>query len=471
MGRLIWIFSFLLSVFFLGCAAAPDLKQTDKRNTGQVFFYLSTLGKASSDISFTLIGMGLLNKEDKWVDVTLDAINIRSSEIKDQQINLGEFRLPADDYKKISFTVKEAYVHRGDARSSLALPNAVHEQASQGSVIFDVPFTIHSYESQTIFIDWDADKSIKENYIFSPGMTARPQGLELKNALAYVSNEGSDCVTIIETVNDFVVGAIAVGQRPQCIIVSASGDKAYVANAGSKTVSVIDTLSNRVLNTIDNLGYAPSDLAISWDSRFLFATNPKSDTVSVIDLDALFVIQRINVGRNPTSIVADNDRRELYVANSGSFSVSIISMDTHRVVGALAVSISPRYMTLCDEQLYVGGETTDEIEVVNIPDLVTRKIRAGFKPGWLSCGFSGRIYAINKDDDSIAFFHSGMGIVLQGVRVGRSPSSLAVDSVRKKLYVTNKDSGDISIIDLISEKVEKTISVGSMPYGIAIFTQ
>ena len=38
----------------------------------------------------------------------------------------------------------------------------------------------------------------------------------------------------------------------------------------------------------------------------------------------------------------------------------------------------------------------------------------------------------------------------------------------KKLYTTNGVSGDVSVIDIESLKVEKTIPVGRYPWGLAI---
>src|SRR3990172_4375863 len=67
---------------------------------------------------------------------------------------------------------------------------------------------------------------------------------------AYVSNQGSDNVSVINTASNTVAATIAVEVNPYFVAITPDGSKAYVSNQDSDTVSVIDTASNIVAATI-----------------------------------------------------------------------------------------------------------------------------------------------------------------------------------------------------------------------------
>ena len=50
---------------------------------------------------------------------------------------------------------------------------------------------------------------------------------------------------------------------------------AYITNQGDNTVSVIDTANNRVIRSID-VGDKPAGIAVSDDGSRIYVTNPKS---------------------------------------------------------------------------------------------------------------------------------------------------------------------------------------------------
>ena len=58
--------------------------------------------------------------------------------------------------------------------------------------------------------------------------------------------------------------------------------------------------------------------------------------------------------------------------------------------------------------------------------------------------------------------------VIKYLLVGKRVWQLDLANNETKLYTTNGVSGDVSIIDIDSLKVEKTIKVGRFPWGIAV---
>ena len=451
----------LAAVFIPACIFEPtsmDLQLADK---GQVFFYLSCPQKPTFDISFSISGMSLMNKEGGWIDVAVNK-RIHSAGLAQNQIKLQEFYLPAGKYERIKWTISEANLKKDGKTFSLATPQP------GGNHFFDMEFSVFSGESFALFADWNPEESVFDKYLFRPKMTLRKQGIEIKNILLYVTNSGSDCVTVIDRQQDRVVATIAVNRSPMGIVASPDGDKIYVANSGSNNISIIDTGLNRVINKIANFGYSPAELALSEDGLTLYATNPNSDNISVIDTLSNIVSGWIYVGNNPADIVVDQDRRKVYVANKASNSVSIVNVNTSAVEDTVTVGFNPTGVAIHHDKLYVTNTGSNSISVIDIPSYsVTKTISLSQRPMWLVSGLSSRIY-VSGADNEVSFIYPSMDMTTRNISVGDLPSQMAVDSLRRKLYVVNTMSEDISVIDLATKRLKTVIQVGRRPHGIAL---
>jgi len=71
--------------------------------------------------------------------------------------------------------------------------------------------------------------------------------------------------------------------------------------------------------------------------------------------------------------------------------------------------------------------------------------------------------------DGLDSFRNVTPPVMGTIAVGSSPRSLALDPEARKLYVVNRGSDSISVIDKTTKKEEQDIPVGKRPYGITFF--
>jgi YVTN family beta-propeller protein/VCBS repeat-containing protein len=117
--------------------------------------------------------------------------------------------------------------------------------------------------------------------------------------------------------------------------------QAYVTNSGDDTVSVIslDTLS--VVNTI-HVGDSPTYLAGLPDGSKVYIINTHAGNVSVIDPVAGAVIKTIVVGADPIGIATSPNGKRVYVANEASSSISIIDTASDTVISTISTPPSPR---------------------------------------------------------------------------------------------------------------------------------
>ncbi|CKP63613.1 PE_PGRS family protein [Mycobacterium tuberculosis] len=110
------------------------------------------------------------------------------------------------------------------------------------------------------------------------------------------------------------------------------GGNIYVTNQGSNTVSVIDPVTNTVTGSITD-GNGPSGVAVSPVTGLVFVTNFDSNTVSVIDPNTNTVTGSIPVGTGAYG-VAVNPGGNIYVTNQFSNTVSVIDPATNTVTGS-----------------------------------------------------------------------------------------------------------------------------------------
>lgn len=112
----------------------------------------------------------------------------------------------------------------------------------------------------------------------------------------FVANYASGNVTVIDSVNDSVVGTVNVGAYPQSIAVDSSNHKVFVLSTRENTATVLDGTNNSVLGTLKT-GQAP----------FAIAVNSKTHKAVAIGLDGgLTVIDGTNLAVSQISIPQSN---------------------------------------------------------------------------------------------------------------------------------------------------------------------
>ena len=110
---------------------------------------------------------------------------------------------------------------------------------------------------------------------------------------------------------------ITVGTNPTGLCFD--GTYVYVTNYGSNSVSVINTSTHAVYKTI-TVGGNPID--VCFDGTYVYVTNTGGSTVSVIDASTHTVYTTITVGTNPRGLCFDGTY--VYVANYGSNNISVL---------------------------------------------------------------------------------------------------------------------------------------------------
>ncbi|SPE17400.1 hypothetical protein SBA5_10086 [Candidatus Sulfotelmatomonas gaucii] len=153
----------------------------------------------------------------------------------------------------------------------------------------------------------------------------------------YVTNGGSDTVTVLDVVDVRVDRELAVGHDPVALAASPTRNEIYVVNAGAAgttgSLSVIDAEHNTVSATIP-LHRQPVSIDLNAAGTVAYIANTGSNSISVTDLEHRREVAQIGVGEEPVAARLDPDGKTLVVANRHSGSVSLIDAASGRARAA-----------------------------------------------------------------------------------------------------------------------------------------
>ncbi len=136
---------------------------------------------------------------------------------------------------------------------------------------------------------------------------------------------------------------IAVGVNPGQVVVSPSAHLAYVVNQGSNTVSVIDTQLLKVKTTL-TVGTAPIGIAANPPANKVYVANSGSGTITPISGTTLQTPW--TVGGTPSAVVIDSARNQLYVMDTSRNQVEILNSGTGALLATIPTTLQPTALAI-----------------------------------------------------------------------------------------------------------------------------
>src|SRR3954470_4131554 len=100
--------------------------------------------------------------------------------------------------------------------------------------------------------------------------------------------------------------AFALAIATSCAFTALAAPSAFVSNEGSATVSVIDTATDKVTATF-KLGQKPRGIAISLDGKTLYLSDQTANALVVVDTEKRAETGRVALGDSPEAIYLSPD--------------------------------------------------------------------------------------------------------------------------------------------------------------------
>lgn len=291
---------------------------------------------------------------------------------------------------------------------------------------------------------------------------------------AYIANEDSNNISVIDTTTGKVTATISVGSNPVGVAINPDGTKVYVANAHSNDVSIIDTATNDVIATV-SAGKSPQGIAVSPSGKWVYVTNLGSNTVSVIDTTSNTVVNTVKTGRSPTGVAVSPDGKKVYVTDNGDKTVSIIDAAINKVTATVSVGRSPKEIAVTPDgsRVYVANSESASISVIDsITNTVTDTVKVGGAPFGVAVNPEGtKVYVTINDKyfSTVSAIDTSTNKVTATIPVGPNPRGISVTPDGKKVYVAINFCNTVSVIDTATNTVTSTVLAGKSPYASGLF--
>lgn len=133
------------------------------------------------------------------------------------------------------------------------------------------------------------------------------------------------------------------------------------------------------------------------------------------------------------------------------------------------------------EKVYVANYNSDNISVIDAAtNKITDTVNVGDFPVGIAVNPDGtKVYVANINPfgsemnyermiGTVSVINATTNNVTATVKIGESPSGIAVNPTGTKVYVANYGSSNVSVIDTSTNTVMSIISVGNRPYGVAV---
>jgi YVTN family beta-propeller protein len=297
---------------------------------------------------------------------------------------------------------------------------------------------------------------------------------------AYISNGGSNTVTVLDLVNMRQDRVIAVGAGPSGLAVNPRRNEVYVVNTGSGTVSVINAETNTVAATI-RVQRKPYFIDVDTRGERAYVANSGSNNVSVLDLARRREIGVIGAGEGPGMARISNDGKSVVISNRASGSVSIADARSLQVrssfdhcPGATDVMILPdssKAFITCSagHQIMViglahsnGSEPRPADVGLSILDVGQTPVHLALKPD------GGEAFVSNYDSDTISELTTSTNEVGGAYLMGTHPVRGLVSADNSLLYVSNFGAGRVIIYGIDDGKrIGEGVKVGEGPDALA----
>ena len=262
---------------------------------------------------------------------------------------------------------------------------------------------------------------------------------------------------------------------PSCIAVSAK-DELYIGAENSGFVSVYSLREQKEIKKI-KCGRYPSDIVIKGD--MIYITGKLDDTLTAYNaVTGESSVMKVQ-GKTPLAVAVNPEQARAYTANSGSSNVSIIDLEQLSVIGKVDTGKWPSDVLLSSEgdKLYTACKYTNTIQVIDAlkgKNLFT-KIETGVSPVKL-LPFGRRLVAVIHEweyafnhKSSVIFFDTESYTVMSSIITDGGIFDAAASKSRKYIYLSVPLKDKIIFVDAVKKiKTAEIYIKNSLPKALAV---
>jgi PQQ-dependent catabolism-associated beta-propeller protein len=212
---------------------------------------------------------------------------------------------------------------------------------------------------------------------------------------------------------------VALGCCPGWGATAAKGFEVYVSSEKDNSISVIDSKSLEVKRSFA-VGKRPRGITFTRDGKYFLVCASDSDTVQVFAAEGDKHLHDLPSGSDPEQFALSPDDARLFIANEDDAVTTVVDFATRQVVKQVDVGVEPEGMAISPNNK-LAVTTSETTNMAHIIDAVTY--------------------------DRIA-----------DILVPPRPRHAVFTADSSKLWVSSEIGGTLSIIDIATKAIEKTIT-------------
>jgi len=252
----------------------------------------------------------------------------------------------------------------------------------------------------------------------------QPQGYNLKKSVSVAGEGGWDLVSVDSSLR-----------------------RVYIAH--NTKIDVLDADSGNVVGAVSPIDGAHGAVAVP-TAGLGFATNGKSNKVTVFDLKTLAITGEIATGEKPDSIIYDPATKHVFAFNADSDSATVIDPVKVKKIGTIPVKGAPEF-AVADGKGHIFLNLEDKNEMLDIDSrrmkVVKRwKLAPCTEPASLALdNVNHRLFA-GCNNNVLVVVDAQNGHVVTALPVGKHVDATAFDASTHEIISTAAD-GTMTIID------------------------
>jgi YVTN family beta-propeller protein len=248
----------------------------------------------------------------------------------------------------------------------------------------------------------------------------------------YSSYNSGNKVIVIDAVTKEIVKEISLPKLASNALFNFSNSELWIGQSDDiQSSMLVYNISNWTLTNTIPLGKGLGEITFCSDGDMSFSTTSGDDSVQMYNVSDKSFLMSTSLPSHPIGAWASNYHTDFIVCDVNNRIYELNATDC-LLLDSMLLSFRPGHTTYvaCKNELWVSDVTNGKV-------------------AW--------------------FTKTGSHWSQQGtIAVGNNPRWLQVDNVSSVVYVANQNDNTVSVIDVNSHSVSKTISVGNAPSCIAI---
>ena len=302
----------------------------------------------------------------------------------------------------------------------------------------------------------------------------------------YVDNSRGDSISVVDLSTFKLIEDIKVGVHPHGLAVAQSGNTLFATVESDHTLKVVDLRTNKVTGVVKLQG-RPNQCAVTPDEKYVIVPIRDRDAVDIVNLSTLKIEKELPI-KEPHNGVSIASNRFIYVSSMGGNEIDLIDLEKLEYSQHIHVGGRPRPFAVSSDQktMYVALANLHGFVKIDIRhDAVIHKIEIPIKntapakphpfetPDTRTHGLAltpngKELWFTSLPDTSVYIYDLEKQNIVGSVPTGDGPNWIVFSPDGKLAAVSNTDSNDVSIIDVLKRVEVSRTKVGAAPKRLAV---